>query len=487
MSNLRLFNTLGREMQDFLPQKPPQVSFYHCGPTVYWVQHIGNMRAMLMADLIHRSLLHLGYDVKFVRNYTDVGHLTGDNAGNADSGEDRMAKGARREGKSPEEIAQKYIDIFERDTAELNMLSPEVKPRATAYIQPMIDLVQKLIDRGFAYTTEKAVYFDISKKQDYTKLSGQKLEENKQGAGTGDVSDEHKRHPHDFALWFFKTGAHEDALQVWESPFQSPAVENGLGFPGWHIECSAMAIAELGETIDIHMGGIEHIPVHHTNEIAQSESATGQQFAKYWLHNEWLVLDGEKIAKSSGHMLTLQDILDRGYDALDLRYLFLGAHYRSKQNFTWDALDAARSARQNLTAKLQELKQMAASKADGEEIPEGRLLEIQHAEFSGKIADDFNVPQALAVAWETLKMDAEPEDIVATLLDFDLVLGLQLDNAAIGISKEERDAIELLIVERQQAREAGDYEKADQIRDQLKQTHNVELKDQGDKTVWFKI
>lgn len=275
---LKIYNTLTRRKEEFKPLQAGKASFYYCGPTVYWTQHIGNLRGVFCADSIWRSLEYLGYQVKFVSNYTDVGHLTGDNEGDADLGEDKMEKGAKREGKTPQEIAEKYIAIYEQDIKDLNILSPTVRCRATDYIPEMIEMTRILLEKGFAYATDLAIYFDVSRAENYTQLSGQKLEEQMAGGGKGVVEDKQKKHSADFVLWFFKAGRHKNALQFWQSPFQSALVKNGAGFPGWHIECSAMAKKHLGATIDLHMGGIEHIPIHHTNEIAQSESANGVKF-----------------------------------------------------------------------------------------------------------------------------------------------------------------------------------------------------------------
>lgn len=481
---INLYNTETKSLQAFQPQEPGKVSFYQCGPTVYWNQHIGNLRAMVMADVIRRTFLYSGYDVKFVRNYTDVGHLTGDNVGDADSGEDRMAKGARREGLSPDEIADKYIRSFEKDCTALNILPPDVTPRATSYIPSMIAMVEELLAKGYAYTTPKAVYFDVTKAKDYTRLSGQKLEQNQVGAGQGDVTDPEKKHPQDFSLWFFRTGAHKDALQYWTSPFSSTEVKNGEGFPGWHIECSAMAKAELGETIDLHMGGIEHIPVHHTNEIAQSESANGQKFVNYWLHNEWLMYENKKLAKSDGTALLVDDVIAKGYNPLHLRYFYLGAHYRTKQNFTWEALSGSRSAYENLIDQLRKLQLKAAGS--------GNILEIWRAKFVEALAEDFNTPKALAVVWELLKSDADSKDKLQTIYDFDKVLGLDLvvslqarDSSKDGrIDETTKAKIALLVADRELARKEKDWTKADHIRDILKKEYNVVLNDTPTGATW---
>ncbi|OHA46536.1 MAG: cysteine--tRNA ligase [Candidatus Taylorbacteria bacterium RIFOXYD2_FULL_36_9] len=406
-----LYNTLTRKKEVFKAIKEGEVLFYQCGPTVYFTQHIGNLRAMVLSDLIRRTFLYNGYQVKFVRNYTDVGHLVSD----GDSGEDKMEKGAKREGLSPIKIAEKYIKIFEDDIKDLNTLEPAFKPKATEYIKEMQVMVQDLLDKGFAYSTPLAVYFDISKAKDYTRLSGQNLEKNREGAGVGDVEDPQKKNSADFALWFFRAGKHKEAIQFWPSPFVSPLVEKGEGFPGWHIECSAMIKALLGETIDVHMGGIEHISVHHTNEIAQSESVNGVPLANYWLHNEWLTVNNGKMAKSEGTGFSLAEVKEKGFNPLALRYFFLQANYRSKQNFTWEAMQSAQTGFDRLVNNVSAL---------GEVI--GKVDDSFRKEFLEKINNDFNAPQALALTFAVLKSALSSEDKLATILDFDKVLGLNL-------------------------------------------------------------
>ncbi len=468
---LKIYNTLDRQLEEFKPIEPGKVRFYQCGPTVYWTQHIGNLRAMTMADLIRRSLIYMGYDVKFVRNYTDVGHLASD----ADEGEDKMEKGAKREGLTPQQIAQKYIDIFEADTNALNILPPDVSPRATGYVQQMIAMVQTLLDKGFAYNTPGAIYFDVTKFPEYTKMSGQKLEENREGAGKGDVSDEDKHNPADFAVWFYKTRAHKNAIQTWKSPFTSPEVEDGEGFPGWHIECSAMTKAELGNTLDIHMGGVEHIPVHHPNEIAQSEAANGVKFVNYWLHNEHLTIDGGKMAKSQGTGFALSELVEKGYAPLVLRYFFLSAHYRSKQNFTWEALTASQTAYERLLAKVGEYFQAVDQGQSVKSQPDPESKQ----KFIAALEEDFSIPQALAVAWDVTKTDLTPEVKLATLLDFDQVLGLKLESFLENPHQEVEVSPEAqkLLDQRQTAREARDWKQADALRDQLRSEFNLEVKD----------
>lgn len=466
MKNIYFTNTLTHKKELFEPRNPPSVSMYQCGPTVYWTQHIGNLRAAVMGDVVVRSLTYLGYDVKLVRNYTDVGHLTSDE----DEGEDKMEKGARREGLSPEEIAQKYITRYESDVAALHITPPAVCPRATSHIADMIAMTEKLLEKGYAYATPLAVYFDVSKAKDYTKLSGQNLDDLRAGAGSGEVEDSEKRSRLDFALWFFKAGTHAHALQTWHSPFESPLVEHGEGFPGWHIECSAMTEAHLGETIDIHMGGIEHIPVHHTNEIAQSESAhDGAEYARVWLHNEHLTVNGGKMAKSEGTSYSLEEVKEKGFSPLALRYFFLQAHYRSKQNFTWEALDAAARGLENVMKAFRALPEDATAKPD----------EKMTALFADKLADDANTPQALAVFHEVLGSDMTPEIKRATLLDMDRVLGLGLAD----ISPEEKESIPEDIIarakERDELRAQGGFEASDDIRNELREK-GYEIKDTPD-------
>ncbi len=462
---LKIFNTLGRKLEVFKPIEEGKVRFYHCGPTVYWTQHIGNMRAMTAADYIRRALAYTGYDVKYVRNYTDFGHLTSD----GDTGEDKMEKGAKREGLTPKEIADKYIKEFEVDVSSLNNLPPTVTARATDYLQDMIKMVQDLVDKGFAYLTPTAIFFDISKFPEYTKLSGQKLEMNKLGEGHGDVTDQNKKNPADFALWFFRTGAHKNALQYWKSPFSSPEVENGYGFPGWHIECSAMAKANLGETIDIHMGGVEHIPVHHTNEIAQSESANGVDYVHYWIHNEHLDVDGTKMSKSLGNVYNLSNIIDKGYDPIALRYFFLQSHYRSKQNFTFEALDSAQTS---LNRLVNSLKQIKSEDSDPTEI-NGNYRKL----FIEALEEDFNLPKALAVVWEVLKSEIPNPVKFDTIIDFDKVLGLNLLEK---VNQEDQipEEAKRLINERIEARLQKDWKKSDELRDLIKQKFGIDVKDE---------
>lgn len=473
MKELFLQDTMTRKRVSFKPIKDNNVTFYHCGPTVYWTQHIGNMRGMTMADLVRRTLEYLGYKVTMARNYTDVGHLTSD----GDEGEDKMIKGAKRESLTPIQIATKYIELFDKHTSLLNIESPEFRPRATEFVPQMIAAVKLLLDKGFAYVTLKAIYFDTSKSEGYGELRGQGLSDMESGAGKGLVSDSEKRNAQDFSLWFFKTGVHKNAIQFWQSPFNSPEVENGEGFPGWHLECSIMSSTLLGETLDIHMGGIEHIPVHHTNEIAQSEALTGKTFVNYWLHNEHLLVNGGKMSKSEGTSYSLEDIMNKGFDPMDLRYLFLTAHYRSKQNFTWESLKGAQSARKKLVEFIKNTKTYK--------------MEINSKwkdRFDEKISDDFGIPSGLAVVWEMLKSDIKDEEKLGTLLDFDKVLGLKLADSLNEKVDQSVDVaeIESLIEKRTQAKQNKEYYVADGIRKSLLDK-GIILEDTPSGTIWKRV
>ncbi len=477
---LKIYNTLGRELQEFKPIEEGQIRFYQCGPTVYSIQHIGNMRSAVMGDLIRRSLKYLGYEVNFVKNYTDVGHLVSD----GDEGEDKIAKGAKREGLTPEQVTTKYIEQYESDVSALNVLMPDSKPKATEYVNQMIEMVQTLLDKGMAYLTPTAIFFDVDKFPEYTKLSGQKLEMNKIGEGHGNVTDDNKKNPYDFAIWFFRTGEHSNALQYWKSPFKSPHVENGEGFPGWHIECSAMTKELLGATLDIHMGGIEHIPTHHPNEIAQSESSNEAKFVNYWLHHEHLDIDGRKMAKSDGTAYSIEDIVNKGFDAIHLRYFFLQSHYRSKQNFTYEALEGSKTAYERLVNFLRSW----AKDVEDTRHPDFKVDEVFKQRFSEALENDFNIPEALGIVWEITKTELPSYTKLATILDFDRVLGLKLeDKIAEPKDFEIPTEAKILLDERELARIQKDWKKSDELRDRLKDEFGIEVKDTSDGQTYSKV
>jgi len=440
---LRLYDNFTRSLRKFEPLEPGgEVGLYTCGPTVYDYQHIGNYRTFLFEDLLKRVLEWNGYRVRHVMNITDVGHLTSD----ADTGEDKMEKGARRTGKSAWEIAQLYTDAFRADLTTLNIEDPSVLCRATDHIPEQIAFIADIEKNGYSYRTSDGIYFDTSKQPDYGYLARLDLKGQEAGKRV-DVGE--KRNPTDFALWKFSAPGEKRQME-WDSPW-------GKGFPGWHIECSAMAQKYLGDYFDIHCGGEDHIPVHHTNEIAQTEARVGTRLANFWMHAYFLLSNDAKMAKSAGEFLRLAYLVDRGYDPLAYRYLCLTAHYRGQLNFTWDALDAAAVALDRMRQGVYALAQTDAV------APDPKLTE----RFTNEINDDLNIPRALAVAWETLRGDSPPASRRATLLHFDQVFGLRLAEWA---PKQEvaPDAVTALAEARLRARRAKEWAEADRLRADLR-------------------
>ncbi len=439
---LQLYDNFTRTLRPFAPlHEGGAVGMYTCGPTVYDYQHIGNYRTFLFEDVLRRVLEWNGYRVRHVMNITDVGHLTSD----ADTGEDKMEKGARRTGKSAWEIAQLYTDAFVADLKLLNIEDPVVLCRATDHIAEQVAFIADIEKNGFAYRTSDGVYFDTSKQPDYGYLA--RLDVKGQEAGKR-VDLGEKRHPSDFALWKFSAPGEKRQME-WDSPW-------GRGFPGWHIECSAMAQKYLGDFFDIHCGGEDHIPVHHTNEIAQTEARVGTRLANFWLHGYFLLSNDAKMAKSAGEFLRIAYLVERGYDPLAYRYLCLTAHYRGQLNFTWDALDAAAVALDRMRNGV------FAVRDAGTATPEPGLLE----RFTNDINDDLNLPRALAVAWETLRGDLAPAVKRATLLAFDAVLGLKLAEWT-PPRETAPDAVTALAEARLAARRAKNWADADRLRAEL--------------------
>lgn len=462
---LKLYNTLTRKIEDFAPINPPKVGMYTCGPTVYDYTHIGHLKKYIGDDLLKRVLRVNGYEVKHVMNITDVGHLVSDE----DAGEDKMEKGARERGESPKEIAEFFEKYFFKSTDALNIERPNIVARATEHINEQIKLIKELLEKGFIYQTSQAIYFDISKFKDYTKLSGQNLEEKISGAREEVVEDKEKRNPHDFALWFFTIGRFENHIMKWSSPF-------GEGFPGWHIECSAMSMEYLGNTLDIHTGGIDHIPVHHTNEIAQSEAATGEPFVRFWVHHNFLIVDGEKMSKSKKNFYTLDDIKEKEFEPLALRYLFLTSHYRDKLNFTWESLGAAQNALNNLREKVRNFGQEKG-------LPEGSNQDATRywQKFMEAANNDLGIPQAVAVLYEILRMDTTTSGIGAVILEMDKILGLGLDQY-VGKLLKVPEEVSKLVEEREKVRESGDFKKSDELRNKIKKLgYEIEDTPQGPK------
>lgn len=470
-----LFNTLSKKKEDLaaLTGKKPgdTVKLYTCGPTVYNHATIGNMRTYVSNDLLERALTHLGYQVDRVMNITDVGHLTGDNLGDADLGEDRLDKAVARENRDVEEIIQSYTDSFLRDCDKLNIRIPKKLPRASKYVTEEKELIQKLFERGFAYDTPEAVYFDTPKFENYGALSGQKLEEKTIASREEVVTGEHKRHPTDFALWFKLTGRFEHHLMHWPSPW-------GEGFPGWHLECSAMIHSLLGEPIDIHTGGVDHIGTHHTNEIAQSEGAFGVPLTKIWVHFEHLLVDGGRMGKSVGNAYTMTDLEAKGINPLAFRYLCLQTHWRNKMNFTWEALAGAVAAQKNLNGTIYRI---WPKKSDGIEdvfsVVLGQEAETHRKDFQSALSDDLNFPQALAVLHETLGDERIANREKAKLVgEFDQVLGITISETQAPIPPKILD----LMNAREESRRNKQFMQADELRDKIRALgYEVEDKPDG--------
>lgn len=454
---LRLWNTASRSLEEFSPLRPPHVGLYTCGPTVYWDAHIGNMRAYLFEDILQRTLEIEGYEVRRVINITDVGHLTTDE----DEGEDKIEVAAKKEGRSAQEVAERYTQRFLDDARKLNIKLPPAPYlcKATEHIKEQVDLIRELEKKGFTYATSDGIYFDTSKFPAYGKLGGQNLAEKEEGARIG--MNIEKRNKTDFALWKFSVkksppyeGGDEGGVskrqQEWPSPW-------GVGFPGWHIECSAMSRKYLGQPFDIHCGGVDHIPVHHENEIAQSEAAYGAPLARYWLHSEFLLVEHQKMSKSLGNVHTLADVTVRGVDPLALRYLYLGTHYRQKQNFTWEALGAAQNALSRLRWIIRDY-----------DPPDIGCAEYE-AEFTSALEDDLNTPVALSVLWKLVDDLRYPSKVKsASLVWMDQVLGLSLEEL-IGKPFEVPEDVRLLISRREVARKAQDWKTADALRREIEE------------------
>ena len=402
---LKLYNTLTRKKEEFVPLKKGTVKMYSCGPTVYNYAHIGNMRAYIFMDTLRKVLKYNGYKVKHVMNITDVGHLVSD----ADEGEDKMAKTARIENRSVYEIAKEYTDAFMKDIKALNIDTPEHIAKATEHIREMEIYVNDIVKNGYAYETSKGVYFDTSKLPNYGKmLSNSNIDDLKAGARV--EVDTEKRNPQDFALWI---KAPKEHIMKWNSKW-------GLCYPGWHIECSAMSRKYLGDKFDIHTGGVDHIPIHHENEIAQSIGATGHNLANYWMHVEFLLIDGGKMSKSLGNVYTLNDLKAKGIDALSYRYFTYSSHYRNKLNFTWDAIKSAKNS-------LNKLRDMIALHKGVNKKIDKNIISKYEEQFLDAINDDMNMPVAISIVWEIAKEKEKSNDFYELIKKFDSVLSLDLD------------------------------------------------------------
>lgn len=463
---MKLYNTLTRKVEDFKPQSGNDVTLYTCGPTVYNYYHIGNLRNAVFNDTLRRTLEAGGYNVKHVMNITDVGHLVSDD----DEGEDKLETGAKREGKTVWEVAEHYTAAFKNDMATLNVLPPngyrspkyhDNYARATEFIDQQIEMVGQLIDKGFAYQTKQAIYFDVTKLPDYGILSGQRLADKEVGARTDVVTDSDKKNPHDFAIWFFAVERFANHSMQWDTPW-------GSGFPGWHLECSAIIHATLGDPIDIHTGGIDHIGTHHPNEMAQTESAFGHQLARFWVHNDYILVDGGKMSKSKDNSYVLKDVLDKSFDPQALRLLYLQAHYRTELSFSWDNLEAAQNRLKNWQA-VADLRWQVE--------PSGT-----HFDLIGNLENDLNTSLAVMnvdVAFEEYIHTNKSPD-VRMLEQIRDILGIDL--LVDDITTEQKQLLE----KRQKAREDKDFVKSDALRDQLKE-QGIGVHDTDHGQIWFRL
>jgi len=452
---IKLFNTMSRKVEEFKPLVPGKVGFYSCGPTVYHYTHIGNLRSFVLADLLKRMFLENCYDVTNVMNITDVGHLTSDDD---DSGEDKMEKGAARENKSVWEIAKFYTDEFLRDSHDMNLLEPTYRPRATDYIAEQIDLVKKLEELGYTYEIPgDGIYYDTSKFAAYGALTGGRLSGNRAGARV--EFNDAKRNPTDFALWKFSPTDKKRQME-WDSPW-------GVGFPGWHAECSAMSMALLGNHFDIHTGGVDLSRIHHANEIAQSEPITGEPWVNYWVHSEFLVdKSGDKMSKSSGEFLTLSVLKKRGYDPMAYRYMLLLGHYQSQQAFSWDALESAANGYKNIVRRVADLIDASTGDADDAQYT------AWHDKILGVVSDNLKTAEALVMVQELLKAQTITAATKIKTLEFvDRLLGLQFIERANALRELENVTVpaEILVLAEQRAaaKAARDWARADEIRAQI--------------------
>ena len=459
---MKIYNTLTHSVDEFIPHEAGKVKMYTCGPTVYNYAHIGNLRTYIFEDILEKTLKYLGYEVKRCMNITDVGHLTSD----SDSGEDKMLKGAKKEHKTVLEIAKFYTDAFKRDTEKLNIKWPEIVSPATKNIEMYFKIINKLLEKNLAYVSGGNVYFDTSKLDDYYQLTNHKIDEMVVGVREGVLEDDNKKNQADFVLWFTKSKFEDQELK-WESPW-------GLGYPGWHIECSGIAIANLGEYLDIHCGAVDNIFPHHTNEIAQSEGYLGHKWCNYWVHGEHLNDASGKMSKSKGEFLTVSLLEEKGYDPLAYRYLCLTSHYRKQLTFSYDILDNAMQSYNKLKNKVMNLKYS--------ETINKQVFDEYDAKFKAYIADDLNVANALSLVYDLLKSDVDDSTKYALIKNWDKVFSLNLTIKK-DIDADLEKYILQKIEERNVAKQNKDYETADKIRDELL-AKNIVLKDTREGTIY---
>lgn len=462
---MNIYNTLTNKKEEFKPINPGKVSMYTCGPTVYGRIHIGNIRSYLNADILRRYLEYIGYEVRHIKNITDVGHLTDDDVNQGDSGEDKLVKKSKEEKKTPEEIAEFYENYFREVEKEINILPAQFFPKATSHVPQMIKIIEKLIENKYAYEKNGNVFFDIEKFKDYGKLSGNTLENLKVGARLEEHPD--KKNPWDFALWL---KAPKDHLMKWDSPW-------GSGYPGWHIECSAMSIKYLGETIDIHTGGSDNVFPHHEAEIAQSECFTGKKFVNYWFHGRMLLENGEKMSKSKGNLYLLEDIKKKSYSAMDLRMLLTSSHYRSTINFSWGAMDQAKKNLEKISEFFKKLKSVSPSELPKKGEFDDKKIKKYQDKFELAMNDDLNTPLALSTVYEMIteinKLLGDKKvsaDQIESVLNFwekiNKIFGLILHD---GQDKRIPDEIKEIAAQRENARTNKDFKKADNLRDKLRE------------------
>ncbi len=464
--DIYVYNTLTKEKDLFKPINENEIRIYSCGPTVYKDATIGNMRTNIFQDVLRRMLKYNGYKIKHVMNITDVGHLVSD----GDEGEDKMIKSAREEHKTPLEIAEHYTKLFFDDLKDLNIEIPEIICKATDYIPEMLEYVEELVEKGYAYETSTAIYFDVSKLDKYPVLSNVNVEEQKAGARV-DVDPE-KKNPYDFALWI---KAPENHLMKWDSPW-------GPSYPGWHIECSAMSRKHLGEQFDIHTGGIDLIPTHHENEIAQSKGVCGKIPANYWIHGEYLLINGGKMSKSLGNVYLLRDIKEKGYDPLVYKLLCYTSSYRNKLNFTWEGIEASSKSLERLRNGYQANK----NGTDTLNEEDKKDLERLENEFHKAINDDMNMPLAMSFVWEVIKYNKKSPEIAELLKKFDTVLGIKIDKEETNKEIEIPEEVLKLVEERKQARQEKNWAESDRLRDLIKEK-GYEVKDTKDGMEIIKI
>ena len=460
---MKLYNTLNKKIEDFVPYKDDIVTMYTCGPTVYHYAHIGNLRTYIFEDILEKGLEYLGYNVKRCMNITDVGHMSSD----ADTGEDKMVKGAIRENKSVYEIADFYTNEFFNDCNKLNIRKPKIVEKASSHIDVYIKMVEKLLNDGFAYISNGNVYFDISKAKDYYKLSGKNPDELIVGAREDVTEDIHKKNPYDFGLWFTISKFNNQAMK-WDSPW-------GVGYPGWHIECSGLSINYLGEYLDIHCGGVDNIFPHHTNEIAQSEAFLGHKWCNYWLHGEHLNDSTGKMSKSKGEFLTVSLLESKGYNPLAYRFFCLQSHYRNQLVFSYEALDKASNTYNKLLNKIKNIKNVG--------VVDNDVVKKYKEKFNNAISNDLNTSLMLTCLYDVLKENTSDNTKLEIIKDFDKVLSLNLLNNNKEIDEELVKYINEKLEERKKAKENKNYELADNIRKEL-ESKNIVIKDTREGTIY---